>query len=355
MVKIGILGFGYMGHFHYEKFKQTEEASVTAVFDTEAERLAEAKSLGLKTVDSLEEFLDIGDMDLVVISTPNQFHAAYAEKSLRAGKHVLCEKPAVLNGQELKEVLAVSKETGRFFTVHHNRRWDRDYLTLKRAINNGVIGRTVMIESRVLGERGVVFGWRGDPDCGGGMLYDWGPHLIDQILNLFPENRVEYVEAQLLSVLTPAVDDFVMLSLYFDNGIRANIQIGTMALQKLPRWFVYGDRGSIKLDDFSGESGGIARIKGNTKGFDSVLGKKNLGPSRTMAPLEPENLEVLEIEPEDGDALAYHRNIVDAVSGKAELFVRERDILRVTEIIDAAFRASRESVKSLTPVRLWKF
>ena len=174
------------------------------------------------------------------------------------------------------------------------------------------------------------------------MLYDWGPHLIDQVLNLFPENKVEYVEAQLLSVLTPAVDDFVMLSLYFDNGVRANIQIGTMALQKMPRWFVYGDRGSMKLDDFTGEVGGIARIKGTVKGFDSVLGKKNLGPSRTMAPLEPENLEVLKIETEGTDLMAYHKNIVDAVLGKAEPFVGEKDILRETNIIDAAFKASRE-------------
>ena len=342
LVKVGIIGFGYMGHYHYKKFKQMGEAIVTAVYDTDSSKLTEAEDLGMKAVNSLEEFLNIPDMDLVVISTPNQFHAPYAIKVLNAGKNVLCEKPAVLNAQELEEILSVSRKTGKFFTVHHNRRWDRDYLTLKKVIANGTIGQTVMVESRVLGERGVVYGWRGDPTCGGGMLYDWGPHLIDQVLNLFPENKVEYVEAQLLSVLTPAVDDFVMLSLYFDNGVRANIQIGTMALQKMPRWFVYGDRGSMKLDDFTGEVGGIARIKGTVKGFDSVLGKKNLGPSRTMAPLEPENLEGLKIETEGTDLMAYHKNIVDAVLGKAEPFVGEKDILRETNIIDAAFKASRE-------------
>jgi len=341
MIKTGIIGFGYMGHFHYEKFKHLEEAEVTAIYDTDAEKRNEASALGIKASASLEEFLN-EDTELVVISTPNQFHASYAIQALQAGKNVLCEKPAVMGMQELKDVLAAAEASGRFFTVHHNRRWDSDYLTVKKVLEEQTIGQTVMIESRVLGERGVVFGWRGDPESGGGMLYDWGPHLIDQMLNLFPGHTVEYVAAQLLSVLTPAVDDFVMLSLYFDNGVRANIQIGTMALQKMPRWFVYGDRGTMKLSDFTGENGGIARIKGNVRGFDSVLGKKNLGPSRTMAPLEPENLEVLDIHTPETDLMAYHRNILDAVRGRAALYVSAEDMIRETAVIGAAFEASEK-------------
>lgn len=342
MIKAGIIGFGYMGHYHYEKLKCFSGVKVTAVCDIDKNKTDEARSLGLAAYEQLSLFLK-ENMEFVVICTPNQFHMPMALAALEAGYHVLCEKPAVLNEGELKRVKEAAKKAGRFFTVHHNRRWDTDYMTVKAALGSGEIGRAVTVESRVLGQRGVVFGWRALPECGGGMLYDWGPHLIDQMLQMFPGVKVNAVSAQLQSVLTPSVDDFVFLSLFFENGVRANIQIGTMALQKLPRWYVYGDRGSLKLEDFSGDKGGIARIKGDVLGFESVLGQKNIGPSRTMAPLAPENLEEVPIQIKKGDNEAFHSNIIAAVSGGKKLYVSMDDIFRETKVIDAAFEASRKN------------
>ncbi len=174
MIKVGIIGFGYMGHFHLEKASHFDDVKVVAAFDNNEEKRSDAKEAGISTVyDNLEDFLK-ENLDLVVIATPNQWHAKYAIAAMKAGKSVLCEKPATMSVKEIEDVIAVSKETGKFFTVHQQRRFDKDYRALCQVIKSGAIGKVTTIESKVLGERGVCFGWRGDPESGGGMLYDWG-------------------------------------------------------------------------------------------------------------------------------------------------------------------------------------
>ena len=342
MVKVGIIGYGYMGHFHYEKTKHFDNVKVVSAFDTDSEKLQEAKQEGFETYTTLEEFLQ-SDIDLVVIATPNQWHEQYAIAAMKAGKNVMCEKPATMSVKELENIIQCSEETGKFFTVHQQRRFDPDYRAVCDVVNSGQIGKVTTIESRVLGERGVCFGWRADPESGGGMLYDWGVHLIDQILQLYKDEKVTSVHARILSVLTPAVDDFFEITMMLSNGVCAKVLVGTFALQKLPRWFVFGDRGTMKLDDFSGEVGGVARIKGEVQGFDSVVGQKVLGPSRTMAPLQPEHLEKLDIPVEEDMTLEYWDNLVKAAEGSATPYVTTAQILRQMKIVEAAFESAEKN------------
>lgn len=342
MVKVGIIGFGYMGKFHLEKVRKFPDLQVTCAFDTVEEKRANAEAEGMKAYDALEPFL-AEDTELVIICTPNQWHAPYAIAAMKAGKNVLCEKPATMNAAEMEEIIRVSEETGKFFTVHQQRRFDPDYRVVRDVIRSGEIGKVSTIESRVLGERGVCFGWRADPESGGGMLYDWGVHLIDQILQLYPEEKVTSIYARILSVLTPAVDDLFEVTMNLSNGVCARVNVGTFALQKLPRWFVFGDRGTLKLDDFSGTAGGAARIRGNVEGFDSVLGQKSLGPSRTMAPLKPEYLEKLELPKEEDMTMAYWEQLHEAILGKAEPLVTTGQILRQMKIVETAFRSSEKN------------
>ncbi len=339
MVKVGIIGFGYMGHFHLEKTKHFEDVKVISAFDTDDEKLKEAATEGMETYHTLEEFLQ-SDIDLVVIATPNQWHEKYAIAAMRAGKNVMCEKPATMSVLELENIMKCADETGKFFTVHQQRRFDPDYRAVCDVVNSGQIGKVTTIESRVLGERGVCFGWRADPESGGGMLYDWGVHLIDQLLQLYKGETVTSVHARILSVLTPAVDDFFEITMMFSNGVCGKVSVGTFALQKLPRWFVFGDRGTMKLDDFSGEVGGVARIKGEVQGFDSVVGQKVLGPSRTMAPLQPEHLEKLEIPKEEDMTLEYWDNLVKAAKGLEQPYVTTEQILRQMKIVEASFKSA---------------
>ena len=339
MLKIGIIGFGYMGHFHLNKVRKFKEAEIVCAYDIKKDKLKDAEKEGLETYDTLDSFL-AADIDLVVIATPNQWHAPYAIAAMKAGKNVMCEKPATMSVNEIDDIIECSKCTGKFFTVHQQRRWDPDYRAVCDVIRSGEIGNVTTIESRVLGERGVCFGWRADPESGGGMLYDWGVHLIDQILMLYSDCTVISVYARILSILTPAVDDFFEITMMLSNGVCAKVIVGTFALQKLPRWFIFADRGTMKLDDFSGEVGGVARIKEQVKGFDSVVGQKSLGPSRTMAPLQAEMLEKLDIPEEINMDMEYWSNLIKAANGSAEPYVTTTQIRRQMQIVEAAFRSA---------------
>ena len=342
MIKVGIIGFGYMGHFHYEKMSHFEDVEAVAVFDNNSEKLSEAKECGMRIYDSLDAFLS-EDLDLVVIATPNQWHAPYSIASMRAGKNVLCEKPATMSVKEIEDVIAVSKETGKFFTVHQQRRFDKDYRALCDVINSGEIGNVTTIESKVLGERGVCFGWRGDPESGGGMLYDWGVHLIDQMLELYPGEKVVSVYARIMSILTPAVDDSFEINMMFSNGVCAKVTVTTFALEKLPRWYVFGDRGTLRIENIMSEEGRARRIKGDVKGFDSVVGKKNLGPSRTMAPLKPEFIEEINIPEQKDMTMEYWENLVGTIKGNNELHVKMEEILRQMKIVEASFKSAENN------------
>lgn len=341
-VTAGIIGFGYMGHFHLKKSREQGDISVVAAYDINSEKLADAQENGLKAYTQLDAFLADPQINLVFVCTPNDVHAELAIACLNAGKNVMCEKPVTMNSAELEQVIAAAERNGRIFTVHQNRRWDIDYLMVKNAVDSGVIGHITSIQSRVYGQRGVCFGWRADPKAGGGMLYDWGIHLIDQFLGMFKGHKVTSVYARLQSILTPAVDDSFELQMIFDHGVCAKIQVGTFCLQDLPRWFVYGDRGTLKIDDFSGKTGGMARIKGQVQGFDSVFGK-NLGPSRTMAPLKPEYLETLALPEAETDPYEYHRNLAAAVRGEEKPYVSHADMRRDMQIVDLAFESSRRN------------
>lgn len=339
-LKAGIIGFGYMGKWHFNRIKQIEGIETVAAYDIKQERLDEAATAGLTACTTLEQFL-AQDLDLAIVATPNNFHKQYCIAAMESGINALSEKPACMNTAELDEVIAASKRTGKLFTVHQNRRWDVDFMVVRAAIENGSIGNPVSIESRVHGERGVVFGWRADVEAGGGMLYDWGVHLIDQLLYLFPKQKVTHVFAQLKSVLTPAVDDYLKVEMLFDNNMTAHVEVGTFALEKMPRWFVYGDRGTLKLNDFSGTVGGLARIRqAHSEGmeFDE---KVVIGPSRTMAPLTPEDVIRLELPKVEEQPLDYYNNVVGALRGTAKLIVTPESVRNTLLILDAAFESSR--------------
>lgn len=347
MIIAGILGYGYMGNMHVHKIAATPGITVQSVHDIDLTKKDAAEAAGFQFFDSLQAFLAQPDLQLVVIATPNQYHKQLSIAALRAGKHVICEKPVTLNTAELDEIIAVANETGRIFTVHQNRRWDADFLTTQKAIEAGLLGKPMTVESRVLGERGIVFGWRADPAYGGGMIYDWGVHQVDQLLQLFDGSEVTHVYAQAWSVNTPVVDDYFKISMTFDSGTAAHVECGVFALEKLPRWFVYGDSGTLKIDSFSTQTGRISRIHRDadvevSHGVDPLV-----GTSRTMAPLKPEQIEHVDL-PAVADASAvFYENLVLACEGKANPLVSPASVRRTMQVIDAAFESIR-SKQSVT-------
>ena len=181
--KSAIVGFGGMGRDHHfvQVNKLVQDIKVTGAYDLRAERLEVAKADGLKTYNSLEECLADKEIDIIVVATPNNMHKELVIKALEAGKNVICEKPVTMNAAELEEIIAARDRTGKQFAVHQNRRWDRNFLMAKKAIDEGLLGDPFYIEHRVQGSGGALYGWRSAKINGGGMLFDWGVHFLDQI------------------------------------------------------------------------------------------------------------------------------------------------------------------------------
>lgn len=339
-VKVGIVGFGYMGRFHYLKTKQLKDVETIGIYDISDDPKENAREEGLKVYGDYSEMLK-DDVDLIVISTPNDSHFEYAKQALENGRNVLCEKPVSLHLEETNELISLSEQYGGVFTVHQNRRWDKDFSVVKKVVDSKVLGEVVTIWSETFGQRGVCFGWRADPAHGGGMLYDWGIHLIDQILMLFEGKKVISVLGDLRSILTPVVDDYFEVELKLEDDITVHITMGTFSLIDKPRWFVISDKGTLKLDDFTGTSGDIKKIKDNVRAIARVRENSNIGPSRTLAHLEWQNFEDTSLPLPNDEPMEFWRNLVGTVRGEEKQHVTHEQIARDMLIIEKVIESSR--------------
>ncbi len=175
--KISFVGFGGMAGWHYKQLQTMDNISVAGIWDIKEDRRKAAADVGLHVYESFEDLLADERTDLVLLAVPNDVHMPAAVAALEAGKNVICEKPVCLNSEELMKMTDAAKKTGKFLTVHQNRRWDEDFLTVKQVLAEGKLGELFRIESRVHGSRGIPGDWRQEKEHGGGMILDWGVHL----------------------------------------------------------------------------------------------------------------------------------------------------------------------------------
>ena len=191
-----VIGYGGTfseGKLHANALSTTQGLSLVGFYDIDPSRVKQAVTdfPSAKGYGSLEELITDEDVYGAVVVTPHSTHRDIVVKLLEAGKAVVCEKPLSLTAKEADEMIEASRRSGAPFTVFQNRRWDGDYLTVKSAVESGILGDVFLYESTVQGY-GEPVGWRREKKYGGGMLYDWGAHLIDQALQL--------VKSKLLSV-----------------------------------------------------------------------------------------------------------------------------------------------------------
>lgn len=339
MYKLGLIGFGGMAGWHYENItSKVKDITVKGTYDIREEAMEKAREKGLHTYASADELLNDPEIDIVTIAVPNDFHKNYAIRAMRAGKNVVCEKPVTLNSKELEEIIQVSKETGKLFAVHQNRRWDKDYRIIKKIVDEGTVGMPYYIESRVQGSRRALHGWRGHKMNGGGMLLDWGVHLLDQAMMLF-DSPVVSVFAHMHSVYCTEVDDNFKCMIRFENGVNYLIEVATNCFINLPRWHMSAKDGTVVIDDWAC-NGKIVGCDANAKmeWADDIV-YTEAGPTRTMAPRPPETTVQSELPDVHTDWTEYYMNIAAVLDGKAELIVKPEQSLRVMKVIDALFES----------------
>ncbi|HZL36273.1 MAG TPA: Gfo/Idh/MocA family oxidoreductase [Tepidisphaeraceae bacterium] len=252
-LRIGIIGFGRIGAEHAAWLASAHNARATAAADPTSARAALARQRGLRIHDTADALLADPAIDAVLISTPTAMHFEHASAAIAAGKHVMVEKPVTLDLPQARTLARAARQRNVTLSVFHNRRWDIDYLTVRAAIASGAFGKVINIESR-LGQFASCVGpaareyrpqWRNEAAFGGGGLYDWGSHFLDQMAQLMYPAQPLRVFAQLrANVWTKDCDDFARVLIDFDNGVAALVEINTTTTAPLPRWQIDGTHGS---------------------------------------------------------------------------------------------------------------
>ncbi|HIU77299.1 MAG TPA: Gfo/Idh/MocA family oxidoreductase [Candidatus Pelethocola excrementipullorum] len=338
-MKIGIIGFGGMANWHRETIAEIEGLEVAGIYDVKEERREFAKECNLHVYNSIEELLGDPGIDLVLVATPNDLHKPIAIQAMRAGKPVVSEKPVTLSSSDLQEMMDVSEETGVYLTVHQNRRWDEDFLTIQKILDENKLGEVFRIESRVHGSRGIPGDWRQEKEHGGGMVLDWGVHLLDQILMMMKDVKLKRVFASVTNVTNQLVDDGFTAILTFENKVEVLVEVGTSNFISLPRWYVLGQDGTaiIKDWDLSGEIVCAAGV--NEK--DVVPVRTAAGLTKTMAPRREDTIHRYELPIVKSDIRDFYRNVMAVIEKKEESKIQLPEVMRVMKLMEAIFESAR--------------
>jgi len=243
-IAVGLIGYGLAGAvFHAPLVVEETRMRLAVVVTSRAEQVARELP-GVRAVGSAEELLADPDIELVIVASPNTTHIPFARAALRAGKHVVIDKPFAPTLGEADSVIALAEEKGCLLSVFHNRRWDDGFRTVHHCIDQGLVGNVAHYEVHFDRFRPAIKqGWREQPLRGSGLLYDLGPHLIDQALVLFGLPKA--VTADVVTQRPQAVmDDYFHLILDYGR-VRAVLHAATLVCRPGPHFILHGDAGSF--------------------------------------------------------------------------------------------------------------
>ena len=333
-----MVGFGGMAGWHYDLIQRIDDLEVAGIWDIKEERRTYAEGKGIHVYKSEEDLMADPTVDIVLVATPNDVHKGVVIRAMEAGKNAVSEKPVTLCSADLAEMRAAAEKTGKFFTVHQNRRWDEDFLTVKNIMAEGKLGEIFRIESRVHGSRGIPGDWRQEKEHGGGMVLDWGVHLLDQALLLYPGVKLNTVYA---TVTNQLVDDGFSADLGFENGVHVLVEVGTSNFVSLPRWYVLGADGTAVIQDF-GRDGKMVCATGINEG-DVVPVITAAGLTKTMAPRTDDTIKHYPLPKVDSSWTQFYENVFAALRGEEEQLITHDQQRRLLKLVDAIFESGNEN------------
>ncbi|KAJ2741595.1 hypothetical protein GGI20_005082 [Coemansia sp. BCRC 34301] len=343
-IKVGVVGFGMSARvFHCPLLAASSSYQLAAVVERNGEQ---SKRLypQVQVLKSLDDLLTVEGIELVVITTPNDTHAAYAKQVLQAGKNCVVEKPCAVSEAEAHELTLVAQTSGKVLSVFQNRRWDGDFLTVKALLGASALGHVVEIESRFDRYRASKKpnAWREDAEFpGSGILFDLGAHLFDQIVDLL--GVPEYVTGTVRNErqISGAPDDSFMVVLdYPAKNVKAVCRAGMLVRDKPPRFTVLGTRGTFTKHGLDVQEDQLKEgmLPGNTAfGRDTPA---NFGV--LDAEIYPEIHVRGTVATADGKYFDYYRNVAAAIRCSENLTVTPEQAANVIRVIELAKRSSDE-------------
>ncbi len=342
-IRTALLSYGMSGEvFHGPLLEAHSGFELTTVLQRKSDT-AKSHYPSVKIVRTLDEILRDPELELVVVNTPNGTHFDFTSKVLEAGKHAIVEKPFTSTVGEGEKLIALAKSKGKMLSVFQNRRWDGNFLTVKKILSSGVLGQVVEFETHYDRFRNYIQPntWKEEPGQGSGILYNLGSHLLDQVLALF--GMPKWIDAR-IGIQRPGgkVDDFYDLRLEYP-GMNVIVKSSYLVRESGPFYTVHGVNGSfvkygidpqeeaLKVHGIPGRPGwGVDEEKYWGKLNTEINGLHYDGKVETIA----------------GNYLGYYQNIYDVIREGKLLEVRPEQALQVILLIEAAMKsnASKKAV-----------
>ncbi|MEN8120676.1 MAG: oxidoreductase [Bacteroidota bacterium] len=332
-INTGIIGYGLSGKVFHAPFLHTHTGfnlkKIVERNSTESKKIYPY----IEIVKDHQNLLQDDSLDLIVIGTPNTLHFPMVKECLLAGKHVIVEKPFTPTSKEADELIKISEETKRKIFVYHNRRWDGDFLTIKKVLDGNLLGDLYEYEAhfdRYTPELGT--NWRDENIPGGGILYDLGAHLIDQALNLFGQPDKLNADIQAQRENSP-VDDYFRLKLEYPN-LNVVLTAGMMVKELGPRFTLKGSNGTFTKFGIDPQE---EELKNGQMPNVENWGKEkeeNWGVLDTTTEGEYCNCQ---IETLPGNYMGFYDNVYNVIINNEEMIVKPEEARNVIKIIEMAF------------------
>jgi scyllo-inositol 2-dehydrogenase (NADP+) len=345
-IGVAVIGFGLAGQvFHAPFVSAVPGLRLEAIVQRKGDEAGKAYP-STRILRSVEEALGDAAVQLVVVGTPNETHFALAKQALLAGKHVVIDKPFAPTSAEAKELKELAEKQGVVLAPFHNRRWDGDFLTVRRLLAEQAVGRLVMYEShldrfRPLPRENT---WKEGANSANGLLMDLGPHLVDQALALFGAPVGITASVRMDRDKTDIEDAFDITLEYpgysGQHGLRAHCRSSLLACDAAPRFLLHGTKGSFKkygLDPQEAALLGGAKVPRVGEGEWLADPEAQWG-TLTVAPVpaDPATLVRTKVKTELGDYRGYYANVRDAINGVAKLAVTPEDGYRTVRLLEMA-------------------
>jgi scyllo-inositol 2-dehydrogenase (NADP+) len=337
-IKTAILSYGMSGEvFHAPLLQFLPEFSLATIVQRTGSKAKQHFS-EVTIARTVDEVINDAAIELVIVNTPNETHFEFASKALDAGKHVVVEKPFTVTVAEGRQLIEKAKKTSKILTGFQNRRWDSDFLTVKKILGEGALGKVVEVEAHYDRFRNYIERdtWKEVAAPGTGILYNLGSHLIDQMLVLF--GKPEYVDAR-IGVQRPGgkVHDFYDIRMEYP-GMMAIIKSSYLVKEAGPRYIIHGVNGSFVKSGSDQQEQDLKDKKDlNSPAFgadrEDQWGRLNiLADGKTVLRSVPS---------ERGSYLDYYRNLHKAIRHGAELAVKPEEALAVIEVIEACYESNK--------------
>jgi len=341
MVRVGLVGFGLAGQaFHAPVIRGVPGMELACILQRKGTQ-AQEKYPQVRLARSLEDLLVDKEIQLCVIATPNDSHFELAQACLLAGRDVVIDKPFAPTLRESEKLVRLAAERGRLITVYQDRRWDGDFGTVKKIVQSGQLGTVVEFEARFdrFRPQPKANAWRERADQpGAGVLFDLGPHLIDQALVLFGEPQAITASA-FCQRETSQVDDAFDVCLEYPR-LRAVARARIIAYAPGPHFLIHGTNGSFVKYGMDPQEERLRAgnfPEGTDWGSDWGVEAESLSGTLSLVGEPP-----LKVKTERGDYRGFYANLRDAIEKKSPLQVTPEQALRAMRAIMLARKSSRE-------------